>query len=270
MIELISVPYDSGQRSFRMGRGPEHLLECGLVARLEANGAAVQVTTLETASADQRDSAFDLARQIAAATQAAVQRDHFPVILAGNCIASVGGFAGVESRTAVLWLDAHAGFNTPETSPSGFLDGMTLAVITGRSYREQSRSVAGFQPLVDSELVMLGVRSIDEGERAIVNGVSVAQTEQELSRAVSELQRAGLYVHVDLDVLDPSSLRANQFATPGGLTTDSLIACIAEAARAKPIAAMAIAAYDPSGDAANTAPGIVAEIIAKAQQSSRG
>src|SRR5688500_3037745 len=169
-IQLIVVPYDSGRRAYRMGRGPL-LLKPRLTTELERVGHTVSTLTLESLQTDAVTSSFDLARHIAGHVKAAESRGAFPVILAGNCIASLGAFAGLESRTAVLWLDAHADFNTPETSPSGFLDGMTLAIMTGRCMEEHTKRLAGFEPLADAEIVMVGLRSIDEGERAAVSRV---------------------------------------------------------------------------------------------------
>ena len=259
-LQLIVVPYDSGQRGFRMGRGPEHLLEHGLLDSLAAHGAQSDVHTLET-SGDDITSAFDLARQIAAATVAARDRGAFPVILAGNCIASLGGYAGLRSRAALVWLDAHADFNTPTTSPSGFLDGMALAVLTGRCYTERSRTLPGFRAVADEDLVMVGVRAVDPGEEPIVRHVKRARSSRELWAALAQINAPELYLHIDLDALDPTVLIANEFATPRGLTEHTLQDVIATARSNKKIAALAITAYDPSADRANAGQDIVANIL---------
>jgi arginase len=259
-VNLIVVPYDSGRRDFRMGSGPGHLLRNGLAAQLEAGGHVITVTTLETVGNDV-ESAFDLAAKIAATVRAADRNGHLPVILAGNCVASLGGFAGLRSRTAMLWLDAHADFNTPDTSPSGFLDGMALAIITGRGFRELSQKVAGFDSLPESDLVMLGTREVDPGEQAIMDGLSVVRNAADLAASLNVSAKSELYLHVDLDVLDPAALRANGFASANGLTRRALIESIAKAAATKRVAALAITAYDPQFDRENHGPDIVLEII---------
>jgi len=263
MIQLIVVPYDSGQRAHRMGRGPERFLECGLAQQLEELGWTTAISFIE-ADGNAVESAFALASKVADTARAARARQSLPVILAGNCITSLGGFAGVDSAAAMLWLDAHADFNTPETSPSGFLDGMALAVITGRCHIDESSKVGGFSALPDSELVMIGTRAIDDGEVAALKNVATVQTAAQLRAALANLQREQLYLHVDLDVLDPDSLRANQFATANGLTTAELMECVAVAARVKQIGAVAITAYDPDADTENAAPAIVLEILRRA------
>ena len=259
-IQLVAVPYDSGRRGYRMGAGPEELLRAGLANRLVADGHTVDIVMLESEESEEVQSAFDLARQIATAVSDAAERGAFPVILAGNCSASVGGFAGLKSQPAMLWLDAHADFNTPETSESGFLDGMALAIMTGRCWSDQTYRIAGFQPLPESELVMMGVRSIDLGEKPALESVQIAGNQKELTHALAQLERDQLYLHIDLDALDPRVLPANHFATAGGLSREALRACLA-AAHAKRIVAVAFTAYDPSADVAHAAPAIVLDAL---------
>jgi arginase len=260
-IQLILVPYDSARRDWRMGSGPSHLLENGLAEALRADGHGVAHVFVESTEMQPLDSAMDLARQIAGQVSQAERRGAFPVILAGNCIASLGGLAGLESRTAVLWLDAHADFNTPETSPTGFLDGMALAVITGRCMQDESETIGGFEPLQDANIVMLGVRDADAGEQPALQRVHVTQNDTQLAQALAHVAAAELYVHVDLDSIDPSVLVANGFATANGLSREMLQSCLTAAGGTKRVAAVAITAYDPSVDEANAGPGIVAQIL---------
>ena len=175
-------------------------------------------------------------------------------------MASVGGFAGVRSKAAILWLDAHADFHTPETTETGFLDGMALAVMTGRCWSDQTYRVAGFRALPDKELVMAGVRSVDPGEKPALQGVAIVQDETELKAALQKVAREELYVHIDLDALDSSVLTANAYSTVGGLTREMLDACV-KAARNKRVVALAFTAYDPSQDIANAGPAIVLDTI---------
>lgn len=259
-LQIIAVPYDSGRRGWRMGAGPEHLLHSGLTEALEEDGHVVNVIMLESNEDDDVLSSFDLARQISLQVTEARRQDAFPIILAGNCIASVGAFGGIKSSSAMLWADAHADFNTPDTSESGFLDGMTLAIMTGRCWTDQTDRILGFKSLPPSELVLLGVRSIDKGEKPAMKNVWLAQNEKQLATALTRLRRDELYLHIDLDALDPSTLTANSFATAGGLSVETLRACI-RVAHAKRFSAVAVTAYDPSADTANAAPAIVVELI---------
>ena len=259
-IQLIVVPYDSGRRAYRMGGGPLHL-ESRVLSDLERDGHDVSTVTVESPESDALHSSFDLARHIAGHVRAADSRGAFPIILAGNCIASIGAFAGLQSRPSVLWLDAHADFNTPETSPSGFLDGMTLAILTGRCMEEPAETIPGFERLPDAEIVMVGVRSVDEGEKDAVARVRLASSAHELSNALRDVQRRDLYLHIDLDCVDPFVLTANQFATPDGLSHDSLLECVRTAASSKHVRALAITAYDPAADERNAGPALVMDIL---------
>lgn len=246
-IHIIAVPYDSGRRGFRMGAGPEHLLRSGIVEEMQDNGHEVGVTILET-SGDDVTSAFDLARQIAEHTRAAEAAGAFAIILGGNCTSSLGGFAGLQSRTAVLWLDAHADFNAPETSPSGFLDGMTLTMMTGRCYEHETARLPGFKPLPVDRLLMLGVRAIDEGEKSALERVRVVRDARDLQRTLDDVDTNEFYLHVDLDVVDANVARANHFAEPYGLHREDLLKAIATVKRCKKVHAAALTAYDPAED----------------------
>src|SRR5262249_38666367 len=156
---LLLVPYDSGQRNVRMGAGPEHLRAAGLPRHLIELGHEVDVQVIEPASLNWRaevQTSFELMRAVAEQVRTARASSRFPLVLSGNCLAAVGVIAGLGPGIGVLWIDAHGDFNTPQTTMSGFLDGMTLATATGRCWMELARSIEGFAPVPDSAVVMLG------------------------------------------------------------------------------------------------------------------
>jgi arginase len=127
----------------------------------------------------------------------------FPVLTASDCSICLSTFAAVAERVPdvhVLWLDAHGDSNTPETTPSGFLGGMCLGASVGLWD-------SGFAPALAPERVRgVGIRDLDPGEWA-----------PEPYGALD----GPLYVHLDLDVLDPTVMPA-QFAVPGGLSAEQL------------------------------------------------
>lgn len=131
-----------------MGRGPDAaFLAGGLVERLEGAGHSVDVRVVETSNVFPTEvgTAFALNRQIAVHVHDAAARGEFPLILTGNCISSVGGLAGLDAANlGVLWFDAHADFNTPETTTTGFLDGMALAVAGGQCWIRLAASIPTF------------------------------------------------------------------------------------------------------------------------------
>jgi len=261
-VELILVPYDSGQRGVRMGAGPERLAAGPLPAELARSGHTIAATTIVEAPSGARaeiDTAFGLMRELASTVRRAREAGRFPLVLAGNCNTAVGTVAGLGGgeRTAVLWFDAHGDFNTPETTISGRLDGMALAMLTGRCWRELALRVPGFTPVPDGAACLVGARDLDPLEADALEGsavrrVAAADADTDLAAALISLRchANGIYVHVDLDVLDPSEGRANGYpAAPGGVRLEALERAIAATAAACPIEAAAFTAYDPHVDA---------------------
>jgi arginase len=120
--------------------------------------------------------------------------------------------------TKVLWLDAHADFNSPDTTPSGFLGGMCLAGACGIWD-------AGLGETIDPDRVLVcGAREIDPGEKMLLEeaGVTmVAPSEAALAEVRLALGRSPVFIHLDVDVLDPDEMPA-QFPAPGGFSPQAL------------------------------------------------
>jgi arginase len=272
-IQLIQVPYDSGHRSLRMGGGPVRFAEGGAAERLRARGHEVSESVVEVGITDppafptEIATSFALHRAVAEQVRAAAGEGALPVVLAGNCGSALGTMSALAAAdpddstgTGVIWLDAHADFNTPETTTSGFLDGMALAALTGRCWRSLTASIPGFRPVPDTDVVLIGARDLDAAEEAALSASGVARVEAARMRA--EGARAALddaltalarrvsrvYLHVDLDVHDPAEARANQYAAPGGLPAGAVRDLVRVVAERFSIAATALTAYDPSYD----------------------
>ena len=91
----------------------------------------------------ENETAFELMGAIAAEVARATADGELPIVLAGNCTSSVGTVAGLGSaRVGVVWFDSHGDFNTPETTTTGFLDGMAVAILTGHCWRQAAGRVA--------------------------------------------------------------------------------------------------------------------------------
>lgn len=106
--------------------------------------------------------AFELDRLIATETRLAVEAGEFPLVLSGNCNSSVGTISGAGiGNLRVVWFDAHADFNTPKTTTTGFLDGMGLAIAVGRCWSGLASSIPGFSPLPEANVVLVGIRSTE-------------------------------------------------------------------------------------------------------------
>jgi arginase len=263
-LRVITVPYDSGRRDERMGAGPGRLLAEGLAEVLGRAGHGVEceaVALPDDVFPAEPAAGFELNRQLAGRVRAGGAAGALPVVLAGNCLTAVGTLGGLTlggaspGRLGVLWFDAHGDFNTPETTTGGFVDGMALAVATGHCWRSLAATVPGFQPVAERRVTLVGTRDLDPAEAtrlaaSEITVVRAAATAHELAPRLAALAADvdGLYVHLDLDVLDPGEGRANQYATPDGLGLDALVAALETAAAALPLRAVALTAYDPAGD----------------------
>jgi arginase len=168
----------------------------------------------------------------AAAVREAFAAGARPVLTASDCSICIATFPEVVLREPdlhVAWIDAHGDFNTPETTPSGFLGGMCLAAACGRWEAD------GWPGTLDPGRVhMLGVRDLDPGEEEEVEAAGVS----------AEIPEGGpLYVHLDTDVLDPTVMAA-QFPVPDGWDARRLRAQLAELAAGCRIVGVEITALE--------------------------
>ena len=242
-----------------MGAGPQRLMESGLIDRLREEGHKVVPCSVCLPSQKfmpEVQAAFELDRRLAGCVAEAVAGGALPVVLSGNCITSVGTVAGIcEPDLGVIWLDAHGDFNTPETTLGGFLDGMALATLTGRCWTSLAATVPRFVPVSERRVMLFGARDLDAQEAtALIESEIEHLTPDELGAGIGEnLARRRehtreIYLHIDLDSLDPSEGKANGFAVEGGFTVADVRSLIDEAAGAFRIRAVALTAYDPSHD----------------------
>ena len=171
----------------------------------------------------------------------------FPVLTSSDCSICLTTFAAVvrhQPDVRVLWLDAHGDFNDPATTPSAFLGGMCLGAACGRWD-------AGFPQALDpARVLMCGVRDLDPGERVLVEtaGVPVARP----SEVAERLRGLPVYVHLDLDVLDPSIL-PSQFPVDHGLSDTGLRTLLAEVKASCDVVGAEVTAFEAPEDPAERA-----------------
>jgi len=256
------MPYEVGRLRDGVGRGPEHLLEHGAEAALSSGGANVttELVELDGPEDNEVDTSFELMRRVSARVSDAVAGDEFPVVLSGSCFAAVGVVGGLGERLShVAWLDAHGDFNNPETAIYGYLDGMGSAIITGSAWQGLYATVPGARPLPESALVLAGARAFDPPEEERLKKSEVAQIEVSvLAETLSRMEPSGLYLHVDLDVLDE---KVNIYSAPGGPTGETLEATVRELLNRFPVRAMSLTAYDPACDPENKIPPIAKALL---------
>jgi arginase len=184
------------------------------------------------------------------------------------------GTGGAPARVGMLWLDAHPDFNTPETTRSGSLGGMPVAVATGRALHRMRLDATLDPPLPDERVLMGGVRLTDPLEQELLDSsriqqVSVDDLRRRTPTLFAQLDRLDrisdkLYIHIDLDVLDPREVRHHQNAVPGGPSSEELATLFEEIFRRYPKAAAIGFATIPSNDENGRAIAAVNRMIAAA------
>lgn len=254
--QVIQVPYDSGQKDVGMGRGPARLLKQGWGLLKDAAVDRIEVKEFPF----EAGTTFQLLRSLSKKVTAAVEDNSFPLVLAGGCISCLGVLGGLRrGPVGMVWIDAHGDFNTPETTLSGFLDGMALAAATGRCWRNLTASVEGFRPVKEKNVVLIGARDLDSEERKLLESSEISWVpaatmresgvENALSGTLARLEPKLIYLHIDLDVLDAGEASVNRFSSAGGLTVAELLQAVRVISSGRSVVAAAITAYDPLYDA---------------------
>jgi arginase len=180
-------------------------------------------------------------RSLAAAE--AIARADRPLVLAGDCLGSLATVAAMQRRdrdVSVIWLDAHGDFNTPEISTSGYLAGMSLAMLTGRALDPIGRPI-GLRPVADERVVLVDARDLDPAERELLEAGRirrVAADPRAVRDAAAALPTADVYLHLDIDILDSREvpgLRWDAGPGPSFSTVEDCLTAILEVA--PPVAA---------------------------------
>ena len=262
-IQIIQVPYDSGHRNVRLGMGPKRFIDNKIDQELKKYNHEVKVTRIESDDAFPTEitTSFKLNRLLADQVKSAIDQELFPLVLSGNCNCCLGTIAGISlNRLGVIWFDAHGEFNTPDTTLSGFLDGMPLAMATGRCWKAIIKTIPGFIPVRDENIVLIGARDLDSAEEELLKqskvtvvkseGLNNEEIREATSYALNELQARveGVYLHLDMDSLDLGSVSANDLDSPGGLQPDLVEDIVSMVKKMFKVHACGIAAYDPNCD----------------------
>ena len=233
-LDLVVVPWDVERGDTGAARAPRELMARGLPDRLRAAGRNVREISIQPGSEETSKEGVVAAigRGIAQAVALARSEGRFPLVLSGGCLAAVGALAGLQAageNPRVLWLDAHGDFNTPESSPSGYWDGMALATVCGLSLPE-IRDAVGLRPLGVGRVLHLGGRALDSMELENVHEHRLALLSQEKIAWEKSRQRlrrhtgeGPWYLHLDLDGLDPRDAPAVSFPEPDGVRLDDLL-----------------------------------------------
>ncbi|MBI1880971.1 MAG: arginase family protein, partial [Chloroflexi bacterium] len=159
-----------------------------------------------------------LCQALAAEVAATCAAGNLPLVIAGDCTASIGVLAGLQRENpdfTLVWYDAHGDFNTPETTPSGFIGGMPLAMLCGRG-EQTIVAGAGANIHPESQVILTDARDLDPGEKE-----AVADSGMTHLPAVADLVNLALpdkpvYIHFDSDVLRLEDMSAVNYPAEGG------------------------------------------------------
>lgn len=176
------------------------------------------------------------------------------VTVGGDCGVALGAVAAVAADDlAVVWLDAHADLNSPATSPSGAFHGMVLRAIAGDGERATTLR-PGIPP---SRIVLAGTRALDPEEERYIADAGIAMLSPDdladadaLADAVVATGAARVYIHVDLDVLDPSEIAGLGHPEPFGVSVATLVAAVARLRARVPMAGATLTEFSPASPGA--------------------
>ena len=282
-VTIIVSPYHVGVKNDRVGSGPQALLDLGLVKDIKQilpTGVTLKVEeikpvqTVPTEIEGEIGLSFAVIRHVSEAVREAVQQDCWPLVLSGNCMDVVGVNAGLNAAAAeapatkpssgrtrreVIWFDAHADLEMPHTTESGYLDGMGGSILLGEGFDNLSEGIAGYTSIEVRQLLGVGWRALSDFEKRKIKqkGIRAVQGNKplnsgyyskELASALDDRDAADLadsLLHLDVDVLDTSVGRANEFAAEGGLGEQDLIDCMDLMGEKRKVMAMHVASLNP-------------------------
>lgn len=235
-VELIIVPYEVDRDDSAMAQAPRALLERGFEDGLRKAGHTVSTEVVRSRAEAGRTAVLaSVCRRTARLVATSRGRGRFPLVVSGGCLTALGVVSGLQRQgrsPGIAWVDAHGDFNTPEISPSGYWDGMALAAVCGRSLDPVFKRVE-LQPVRYGRIAHLGGRAFDPLELEDFRRLNVLLVPpSEVAAAGPQVrERLGpaqeLYLHVDLDGLDPDDAPAVANPDPGGIKLDDLLPCLA-------------------------------------------
>jgi arginase len=277
-VLVVGVPLDLGAEKLGVEMGPKAIRHAGLARALEANGIAFEdVGDLAVDRAGDPVSVIaSVAEQVSELTATAIASGVVPVILGGDHSSAIGSIAGASKaaeRLGVVWLDYHPDANTPATSPSGNVHGMTVAISLGEGYPELV-NCAGFSPkLKPEDLYIVGAKDIDAGERAFVDSQGIPMyTMFDVERlgitkivdsVVEGLSQRCDRVHVsfDVDVLDSLVAPGTGIQSRGGLSYREISYVMESLGRLDIVGSLDVIEINPLLDVRNQTSELAIELV---------
>jgi len=288
---IIGVPIDLGAGRRGVDMGPSAIRVADLEPKLEDLGFEVEdcgdldVMIPETQAVGEdtlrfKDSILATNKQLMEAVRSALERGAFPLIVGGDHSLSIGSIAGTachfaesKKRIGVIWFDAHGDFNTPETTPSGNIHGMSLALATGLGDNDLANLGGRAQKVSPENIVIIGARDIDENEKANIkdSGVTVFTMrdldEKSVRQVFSEAMdiagngTEGVHLSFDLDVIDPHFAPGTGTPVRGGVTYREAHLAMEMLADGVDILSMDLVEVNPVLDVVNQTAALAVELV---------
>ncbi|WP_211748522.1 arginase [Paenibacillus sp. Marseille-Q4541] len=242
-VSILTVPFDLGASQRGTKQGPKAILDAGLVNKLNALHIHHTVNELQIPPSMQEKTDFpklkNLNENMSVHSKLADEVYHlttnggFPLILGGDhsiAIGTVSGLRKQHSNLGIIWMDAHSDLNTPDTTPSGNIHGMSLAVSLGMG-DPRLTSIGGKKSTINPKnVVIVGARSLDQGERDLIrkegitcytmhdiDRLGMARVMEEAIR-ISSSGTDGVHLSFDIDSIEPQIAPGTGTPVPGGLS----------------------------------------------------
>lgn len=176
-----------------------------------------QAVTADLAGATVWDRLAELYERVAEAVAGEARHADCPVVVSGDCTTSIGTVTGLQRAgidAGIVWLDAHGDVQTLETTASGYLGGLPLRLLVG--YRpELIADRLGLRPVPERQVLLVDARDLDPPELTYLEQAAIRRCEV-ADVGAADLPEGPLYVHIDLDVIDPGALPGLRYPAPGG------------------------------------------------------
>lgn len=292
-IGIVGVPQDVGSSKKGVDMGPGALRVAGVISRLRGLGYDVRdFGTIDCYTVDQfpcadphntglnyLDIILDTCTLLKERVESIIDKDYFPLVLGGDHSIAMGTLAGMKKlhsgKTGVIWVDAHGDFNIPETSPTGNIHGMPLAVATGRGHK--SLLDLGPSPTVsEKNCVILAARDIDPEEAKLLksSGVTVFSMLDIMKKGITSIAEEALeiasdgvdHVHIsfDVDSLDPLEAPGTGTQVPGGLLFREAVLLLDYFSSCDKIASFEMVEVNPALDMYNKTAELAVELLCHA------
>ena len=230
--------------------------------RLMRDGWALNEPVLDDDSVLGRIASIN--QRIATFTEGMVRDGNLAVCVTGGCCAAIGAITGLQRGQVaprLLWLDAHGDFDAPETTPSSFIGGMPLAMLTGRGVQTVLERL-GTRRLADRAVVLCDARDLDTFfEREALAASEVIHLPSVESLARFDFGSGPLRIHFDPDILNPVVAPAMAYATPGGPSVEALSEVLSGIVRRVPVVSITLTTWAVDRDESGATAAAVLEVL---------